>query len=610
MAGEHASGLSLSQYAAITAALAEPHPLADVLAAEGVSEPAWKDADLAWTERLTRDPSLFVGYRRELAAAEDRMARKITPLDAEIAAWTAFLATLGASAEPTTLLASLDLGMNDLKRLQRRWAARLEEDEALRRRAAELQKNGAGPLPRVVTAPRVLARSGAAGPADASRAKETPRAKESLQAKEARESAPDRAPEGVPAVAIAVPTFLSGTPAPSAPSYLMAGEARPLAPAPSPAAFVSPPTPPAIQTETADLGALFAAGAPLPFEKPSIEPASPEIPGSGTVALDALLPREALPFREGAQGVDASRAKSESAPAAPELPKGETMDVGALFRAREAVPFGGPKPAAEPSSSGETVDVGALFRAREPVPFGGPKSGSAAEPAAAKAPELPDLDVPDLDVPAAKKEAAALVGTAETVDVRQVLGASMSAPSSATVDIGTAFAAKAPVTPFSAAPAPPEQAYASAVAHAAATQKEAPPKVGGETLDVGAIFRAGLLAAKPAPAPAAPVAPAPAAPAPAAPAVSAPVSAVPASPAAVPAASPPTLTLQQYASLCVELHRDPARTAETLARYRLSPAQWTSIDAAQRARLSTDPAAYAEFWRAYELYRAFLESKR
>ena len=66
----------------------------------------------------------------------------------------------------------------------------------------------------------------------------------------------------------------------------------------------------------------------------------------------------------------------------------------------------------------------------------------------------------------------------------------------------------------------------------------------------------------------------------------------------------PGLTLEQYASLCVELDARPERVVETLARYHLSSEGRASLDALWKPRLAADAALFAAFGRAYTTYKA------
>ncbi|WP_437631290.1 hypothetical protein [Sorangium sp. So ce854] len=164
-AQEASEGLSLAQYAAVRAALAEGFPLADVLAVEGLRPRAFARADLAWKQRLAAEPELLATYEQELAHAEDWLDRQVEPLAEDAAAWAGFLAAFGSHPAPFELLQENGLGMNDVARLRRRWARRAEEDAKVGELIAELRaKPGKlGPLrvgSRVLKPSRVAAARG------------------------------------------------------------------------------------------------------------------------------------------------------------------------------------------------------------------------------------------------------------------------------------------------------------------------------------------------------------------------------------------------------------------------------------------------------------------
>jgi hypothetical protein len=91
------AALSLVQYAAVVAALAEGFPLEEVLAVEGLRHADWPLASMTWRARLVEEAAkkngggLFAQYTQELAAAEDRLGRSVTPLGEDLDAWLAFL---------------------------------------------------------------------------------------------------------------------------------------------------------------------------------------------------------------------------------------------------------------------------------------------------------------------------------------------------------------------------------------------------------------------------------------------------------------------------------------------------------------------------------------
>ncbi len=143
-------GVSLEQYAGITVALAEGFPLDAVLTNERMTRDAWGRAEPAWKVRVAKEGiagPLFAELSAKRAVAEDCLARGVAPIDADLAAWMSFLAAYGAHAAPFELLQGNGLGLNDLSRLQRRWARRMAEDPRLPKQAAELAKKGPGPLP-------------------------------------------------------------------------------------------------------------------------------------------------------------------------------------------------------------------------------------------------------------------------------------------------------------------------------------------------------------------------------------------------------------------------------------------------------------------------------
>jgi hypothetical protein len=104
---EAVAGVTLEQFAAVIAALAEAFPLRSVLALEEIDGTRWAQADRGWTERLDRDPELRAWYENEVAAATARMgARGTKP---KLVRWSAGAraegdaAGAGSNAAPTFL---------------------------------------------------------------------------------------------------------------------------------------------------------------------------------------------------------------------------------------------------------------------------------------------------------------------------------------------------------------------------------------------------------------------------------------------------------------------------------------------------------------------------
>ena len=67
----------------------------------------------------------------------------------------------------------------------------------------------------------------------------------------------------------------------------------------------------------------------------------------------------------------------------------------------------------------------------------------------------------------------------------------------------------------------------------------------------------------------------------------------------------PPFSVEQYASLCVELELDPARTAETLLRYRLTPSLRAALDASWRERMAQASDLYAAWSQAVTRYKTW-----
>jgi hypothetical protein len=165
-------------------------------------------------------------------------------------------------------------------------------------------------------------------------------------------------------------------------------------------------------------------------------------------------------------------------------------------------------------------------------------------------------------------------------------------------------ASEKPALPFAQdAPAATEEAYQRAREHGEATEPEraesAPAgPVAGETRDISSIVAAVLAkkAATPFDKQAAATASAPAA---------APL------PAPVPASAPPdpALTLEQYASLCVELTLAPANAREITQRYGLSDEGRARVDAYWRGRIANEPEVDNAFRWAYHSYQQWIAQR-
>lgn len=72
----------------------------------------------------------------------------------------------------------------------------------------------------------------------------------------------------------------------------------------------------------------------------------------------------------------------------------------------------------------------------------------------------------------------------------------------------------------------------------------------------------------------------------------------------------PPITIEQYASLCVELSAAPAKATEIMRRYGLTPEQATAVDAYWKSRVGAEPVTRAAFDRAYAAYKAWFTAPR
>jgi hypothetical protein len=75
-------------------------------------------------------------------------------------------------------------------------------------------------------------------------------------------------------------------------------------------------------------------------------------------------------------------------------------------------------------------------------------------------------------------------------------------------------------------------------------------------------------------------------------------------------APPAPLSLEQYASLCVEIAAEPAKLDETLLRYRITAEQRTALDAYWRRRFAAEGQLWLAFDRAYAAYKKWLAASR
>jgi hypothetical protein len=547
---EPLSGLTLEQYAGITAALADEHALDAALGNEGLTADDWPAADAAWKERLAGDGAegpLFAAFRARRGEAEDWIGRGVKPLDDDLGGWLAFLQAFARHAAPFELLAGAGLRLSDVARLTRRWARRMDADEALRKKAAELVKKGPGPMPAVTVGTSELK------PFPWSKAKA------------------GKAPV-----------------APAAPLPAAAGEDVMTL-----AAWAE------ITAELGEPGAdrerVMARRGLTARHLPAITSAWQERLASSLI-LDQDFRRLTAHHRARLRG---SRGN-------PELPVSRPGP-----RLAEALPMDLP-PAARLRLAGTSLLLDAGVPRGPALPF---QDGAAP-------PEIAEGNA-EASVPVPRN----LGGTALALDApvgpaTPFAAAEAAAPPQAKKLAGTALALDGPIAPalpFVEGEAPPEVAVAAAPA--AVPAAPSPPKnLAGTALALDAPRGPALpFAPDPPPGPPPPARPAPGVepPALAAPSLP-PLPVVPRSallaatalllpePAAASAPPAPPLTLEQHASLCVELAAAPGRTAEILQRYRVTAAQKEQTEAALREAFARDPAQREAWNRAYATYRDWL----
>lgn len=147
-------GVSLAQYAAVQAGLAEGIDIESVLEDERIDPASWLEADDAWSGRiledLEQDGPLQHDFDEHLAKAQTRYGRRIPPLDEKLDAWLDFVRHWSGATEPIAFLATLDLRPSDITRLHRSWSQRLALEPALAQQAQEIlsREPGEAPVPR------------------------------------------------------------------------------------------------------------------------------------------------------------------------------------------------------------------------------------------------------------------------------------------------------------------------------------------------------------------------------------------------------------------------------------------------------------------------------
>jgi hypothetical protein len=608
-------GLTLEQYAGVTAAQAEDFPLDAVLTSEEIDAPTWQLAGLAWKAKIVEAAqaggALFAAYREKLGIAEDCLRRRISPLDDDLSAWIGFLGAWSVHPAPFEILTAFGLRMNDVARLQRGWSRRVANDASLGEKMAEIAGNKPRAPSAVSAEPARLKPfpwSAKRKPIEASVARTEAEASvevgglavDQYAALAAELAAFPRETERVSAkygvTRSALPALeqqwkarWAADPAlhrdwqrlyahhqgrlRAAAKEISSGE-RPLAPAP-PAAPELPMAPLAPPIELAGTSLLleFPQGPALPFVEPRVDraevfdvprpPPSPVSDEMGGTSLELDFGRgPALPFAgEPATMTGTSPAKPESprplealveTGLAIEFPRGPALPfVERAIAAPERAPM-----EQVPIEPRETLTGTALTldfpRAPSQLPFEKEAIPAEAEPLAATA--------LDLDFSATK---ALPFRTDEPVRPKVSVRQRVVVPTQAFPE------RMSPVIPPVARPS---------------------EDLGGTSLELS--FPRGPVVPFARPAPPAPP----------------PSTAPPVVQSAAPQAA--ALTLEQHASLCVELALAPARTAETLARYRLTPGAKVLVDQHFRARMDQDPTARSAWDRAYKTYHEWVTASR
>lgn len=150
MTAGRAPEITLQQYAAILAGVAEGHQLARVLAREGVEPARWPDAEEAWSDRVAReggvDSRLLTELDEHLAAAQDRYGRRLPPIDEDLRAFLDFRHHWTTNPDPRLLLASTGVRLDEVARLSRIWSVRLAASAELAGQAQKILGDEPGPM--------------------------------------------------------------------------------------------------------------------------------------------------------------------------------------------------------------------------------------------------------------------------------------------------------------------------------------------------------------------------------------------------------------------------------------------------------------------------------
>lgn len=132
------AGVSLEQYAGVSAALAENLPLDKVLEQEKIDPAAWPLAERGWREAMSQSPDVHIVYMQKRRQAEDCLGRTIEPLESDASAWVGILGALATADSPASVLEPLGLKMSDVGRLGRVWKRKAEKNADVAKSLADL----------------------------------------------------------------------------------------------------------------------------------------------------------------------------------------------------------------------------------------------------------------------------------------------------------------------------------------------------------------------------------------------------------------------------------------------------------------------------------------
>ncbi len=137
--------ITLEQYAGVHAALAEGLPLAAILDQEQFEEATYREAAPVWRERIAESVGTALEFTQKVTVASDCLARSLSPIQNDEAAWVGLLGALATALDQGELLSTLGISLNDIGRLGREWRRRAQREPELGKRLAELAKTPVAP---------------------------------------------------------------------------------------------------------------------------------------------------------------------------------------------------------------------------------------------------------------------------------------------------------------------------------------------------------------------------------------------------------------------------------------------------------------------------------